>query len=146
MDLVSFMTKSYSGRQACNACTHYTRLGHGLFFLEIFEGNKQHPKAFPVLFPQMLVVDFVSPSDPPGIPVVGIPEDLKPLVDKNVMHQKVGDPIGQDPESYGVALPEGSGPQIEKAHAHHRIKDEKCIVSLEPGIVVFPVMVPVQDP
>jgi hypothetical protein len=122
-------------------------MGHRLLLLEIFKGDKEHTEAFPVLLAQVLVVDFVCPADAPGIPVIGVSEDFKSLVDKDIMHQEIGDSICQDPQANGPSLPEiciGGG--HDKRHADHGIEYEESVIAFEPGIVVFPVVVPVEAP
>jgi hypothetical protein len=95
----------------------------------------------------VLVVDFMCPSDAPGVPVIGVPEDFKALVDKDVVHQEIGDPIRQDPQANGPTLPKiriGGG--HDKRHADHGVEYEESVIAFEPGIVVFPVVVPVETP
>jgi hypothetical protein len=78
----------------------------GLVLLEKFEGHKEHSEAFPILFSEVFVVYFMGPSDSSGIPVIGIPEHLKTLVDKDIMYQKIRDPVGKYAQAYRPALPE----------------------------------------
>ena len=86
----------------------------------------------------MLVVHFVRPTDASGIPVIGISEHLKALVDKDVVYRKISDTIGQNTKAQGPAIPEfGFGTQIKKNHAHHGIENKKGIIALKPRIVVF---------
>jgi hypothetical protein len=122
-------------------------MGHRLLPLEIFKRDKEHPETLPVLFAEVFVVDFVCPPDAPGIPVIGIPEHFKTLVDKDVMHQEIGNPVGKDSQADGPALPEiRVRPGHDKGHADHCVEDKKGIIALEPGIVVFPVVIFVEAP
>jgi hypothetical protein len=67
--------------------------------LEIFKGNYEHAKTFSFFFADMFVVHFVCPSHGSCIAVVGIPEQLEPLVDKNIMYQEISTPIRKNAQS-----------------------------------------------
>jgi hypothetical protein len=95
----------------------------------------------------VFVVDLVRPAHSPGIPVIGFSEHFESLVDKDVMHQEIGNAVGKDTKADGKSLPERSGgPQIEKGHAHHGIENKKGVISFEPGVVILAVVIPVKDP
>jgi hypothetical protein len=92
-------------------------------------------------------MDFVRPAYTSGIPVIGVSEHLEALVDKDIVYQEIGDPIGQDAQTYGPALPEIRIRRgHDEGHADHRVEDEKGIIAFKPGIVVFSVMIPVEAP
>ena len=57
----------------------------------------------------MLVMDFVRPANSTGIPIIGIAEHFKALVNKNIMYHKIGDSIGQYAEAQRPTIPERSG-------------------------------------
>jgi hypothetical protein len=42
------------------------------------------------------MMHLMRPADALGIPIIGISENLEPLVYKNVVYKKVGDAISQD--------------------------------------------------
>jgi hypothetical protein len=95
----------------------------------------------------VFVVDFVRAAYAPGIPVIRIPEELKPLVDEDIVNHKVRNSIGQDTETNRVSLPKGCicrGHQ--QRHADHRIKNKKGVISFKPGVVVFVVVILVKGP
>jgi hypothetical protein len=146
-NLISFFTQPDSRGKAGNPRPYNTCSAHGLLLLEVFEGDEKHSKTLSILLSEVLVMDFMGAPDAPGVPVVRISEELEPLVDKNIVNHKIGDPVGQDTEAYWVALPErGIGRHHDKGHAHHGIKNKKGVIPLEPGIVVFAMVVPVEGP
>ena len=53
----------------------------------------------------MFMVDLVSSSDSLGVAVVSIPENLKTLVDKNIVYRKIGDSVCQYAQAYWKANP-----------------------------------------
>jgi hypothetical protein len=77
-----------------------------LLFLEIFKRDEKHSKTLTFFFSEVFVVDFVSAPYAPGIPVIRISEELKPLVDEDVVNHKVSNSIGEDTETKRVSLPE----------------------------------------
>jgi hypothetical protein len=87
-------------------------LGHGL--LEVFFGNKEHPKVFTLFFSQVFVVYFMRPSNTSGVGVIYVSEPFKALVNKNVVHHKIGDSVGENAESDRKADPEGLVAVIKK--------------------------------
>ena len=90
---------------------------------------------------------FMSPPDAARIPVIGIPEHLKTLVYKDVVYQKIRDSVGKYPQTYGPSLPKiRIHRRHDEGHAYNSIKDKERIISFKPGIVVLPVVVPVEAP
>lgn len=57
--------------------------------LEILERHEKHAKTFAVLFAEMFVVHFVGSTHRFSITIVGVPENLEPLVDKYIMNDKI---------------------------------------------------------
>jgi hypothetical protein len=95
----------------------------------------------------MFVVDLVRSANPTGIPVVGVAEHLKALMDKDIVYHKVSHSIGKDPEAYRQASPKSVVlPGNKTANTNGSIKDKKGVVAFPPTAVVFVVMVFVQDP
>jgi hypothetical protein len=100
-----------------------------------------------MFFIDVLVVHLVGTAHSTAITAVGIPEDLKTLVDKDIVNQKIGKPIGENTQSNGKANLENIIlPQQEKPDAYKGIEDKKGIVALKPGVVVLAVVVAVQVP
>nr|AOE05706.1 hypothetical protein [uncultured bacterium] len=77
---------------------------HKLSF-KILKGDYQHPKTFAVFFPQMLVMHFVGSPDPFGIPIVCFSKHFKALVDKNIVHYKIGGSVSHNSKAYGKTYP-----------------------------------------
>jgi hypothetical protein len=119
-------------------------LGHGL--LEVFFGNKEHPKVFTLFFSQVFVVYFMRPSNTSGVGVVYVSEPFKALVNKDVVHHKIGDSVGENAESDRKANPEGLVGRHQKTHAQYGEKQEESVVALKPRFVVFLVVIFVQYP
>jgi hypothetical protein len=95
----------------------------------------------------MLVMNLMGTPYTSCIPVVGVSENLKPLMDKYIMDQEIGRTIGHDTKSDRVAIPEFTiSRQNNKAHAYNSIKDKKGVISFKPGVVVFSVVILVQAP
>jgi hypothetical protein len=100
-----------------------------------------------MFFIDVFVVHLVGTAHRTSIAAVGIPEDLKTLVDKDIVNQKVGKPIGENAQSYGKAnFKYAVLPQQKKANTYKCIEDKKGVVALKPGIVVLAMMVAVQVP
>ena len=95
----------------------------------------------------MFVVNFMCPSHAPGIPIVDISEYFETLVDKDIVHHKVCDAVGQNTKTQGPTIPKpGIIAQREQYHAHNSVKDEKGIIALEPGVMVLFVVIFVETP
>jgi hypothetical protein len=95
----------------------------------------------------MFVVHFMGTAHTTGIPIVGISKEFKSLVDKNIVHQKIGDTVGQYAKSQWPSVPKPSVvAQEEQGHAHNGVEQEKGIVPFKPRVVVLFVMVFVERP
>lgn len=93
------------------------------------------------------MMDLVGSSYGPCIAVVRIPEHFEPLMDEDIMHHKIGNPVGQNAKSERPAVPEFRiGAEIEQYHTYHSIEYEEGIVPFEPGVVILAMMVSVQAP
>lgn len=108
-------------------------LPNELLLFEVFKRNEQHSKAFTFFLAQMLMMDFMGPSNTSCVPVVCVPEHFESLVNKNIMDEEVSRPIGHNAQTYRPAIPEiGIGPKIEKSYAHDSIKNKESIVTFKP--------------
>jgi hypothetical protein len=95
----------------------------------------------------VFVVDFVSAPYAPGIPVIRIPEKLKPLMDKNIVNHKISNSISQDTETNWVPLPEGGICRShQQRHADHGIKNKKGVISFKPGVMILVMVILVKRP
>jgi hypothetical protein len=119
---------------------------HILFF-EIFQRRKEHSKTFPFFLSQMFMMDFVRASDSSCIPIVCIPEHFKTLVNENIVHKKIGQPVCKNPKANRQAGPKAIiAPTHKTADAHQGIEQKEIIIAFPPTAVFFMVMVFVQTP
>tara|TARA_R100000306_G_C4296970_1_gene103080 strand:+ start:228 stop:515 length:288 start_codon:yes stop_codon:yes gene_type:complete len=95
----------------------------------------------------MFVVYFVRTPDTTGVPVIGVSEHFKTLVYKNIVHKKVGNPIGKNAQTDRQPCPKAIiAPSYKTTDADQGVKQKEIIVPLPPTAVVFVVMVFVQFP
>jgi hypothetical protein len=100
-----------------------------------------------MLFINMLMVHLVGTAHGFAITASSVAEYLKALVDKDVMNHKIGKAVGKYPEPNSKPNMEDIIlPQQEEPDAYQRVKYEKSIVALKPGIVVLAVMVLMEVP
>ncbi len=93
------------------------------------------------------MVHFMGPANPAGVPIIGVPKNFEPLVDKDIMYQKIGNTVGQNSKSEWPPVPKrGVISQKEQGHAHHGIKQKKGIIALKPWVAVLFMIVFVQAP
>lgn len=122
----------------------------GLFLLgifKIFPGNHQHSEAFAMIFPQMFMVHFMRSSNGFSIAIVGISEQFKTLMNKNIMNGKIGDAVSKYTQSYCQSdFQDAVLPKQEKRHADNGVNHKKSIIVFKPRIVCFMMMIFVQAP
>jgi len=114
-------------------------------FPEILAGDPQDAEAFAVFFLQMFVVNFVGLAQRHKINVVGLAENFKTLVYKNIVHQQVGQTVegdaDPDPQAgihYAVGVAEEN-----KQHPRYGEDQEKRIIALKKTVVkIRLVMIP----
>ena len=95
---------------------------------------------------QMLVVHFMCPADGPHISVIAAGKPLKPLMNDNIMHNKIRKPIGHDTKPDGLHPPKMiKSSKVNQQDAGRRKNDEEEIVLLKKtrfGAVMIFVQVP----
>jgi hypothetical protein len=90
----------------------------------------------------MFVMYFMGPAQPPCIPIVGFPEKLKTLVDKDIVYKEVSGSISHNTKTNGPTVPKPcSTAHYKKGHAYYGIKDKKGVISLKPGAMVLFMMI-----
>lgn len=93
------------------------------------------------------MVHFMGSPQAFCIPIIRIPENFKPLVDKYVVNKKVGKAIGENSQTQGKSSPKIVIPPAQKtANAHKRIKNKKKVIAFPPATMIFLVMVPMKTP
>jgi hypothetical protein len=102
-----------------------------LAFHEIFERYPQHAKAFPFLLAYMFVVHFMCPAYGLEIAVIRIPENLEPLMYKNIMHQEISKAI------YGNAKPNEKKVIVTLFHSKEKACNTRQCKNQEEEIIVF---------
>ncbi len=95
------------------------------------------------------MVHFMCLSQSPEIDVVGLVEPLEALVNKNIVHHKIGDAIQRDADSdvKHEAVSFHEVPDTEKYHRYTSENDEEVVVLLKKVrklIVVILMQVPEQ--
>jgi len=84
----------------------------------------------------------MSPSYSFCVFVIGVSKPLKALVYKNIMHHEVSKSVGHNSYSNGPTLPErGIYSSHNKAHTNNGIENKESVISFEPTIMIFLVMV-----
>lgn len=115
---------------------------HLFLLLEVFERNKQHPEAFAFFFAKVLVVHFVCPAYGARISVVDVAEQLKTLVDEDVVHDKIGKAVAKNTDPDGDPnFKHIKPPQQEKPDTDHGIHYKEKVIAFKPRVVVLAVMV-----
>jgi hypothetical protein len=100
-----------------------------------------------MLFTQMFVVHLVRPAYGTEVNVIGLAQPLEPLMDKNVVHKKVGKSVNRDSKPDKQQERQRSVQAKPKAKYAGRSENEKkVIVLLKKRTWVFAVMVLVQKP
>ena len=90
----------------------------------------------------MFVVHFMGPSNAFCVFIICVSEPFKTLVYKDVVYHEISKAIGHNTQSNGPSLPESSiFRRHYKAHTNDRIKNKESIISLEPAVVVFFVVI-----
>src|SRR5690606_8732822 len=93
------------------------------------------------------MVRFMCSSYSARVPIVCIPKHFKALVNKNIVHKKIGNAIRKNSKPNGKYRPKAKiTPSYKTTDAHQGIKNKKVIVPFPPTSVVFVVMVFVQFP
>ena len=84
-------------------CRLHTLISFIVFFnfLPVLEMNEQHSKAFALFFLQMLVVHFVCPAHYTNILIVAACQNLKSLMNNDVVYHKISNAIQQDAATDG---------------------------------------------
>ena len=62
-------------------------------FYKIPVWHPQHTKTLTMLFVQVLMVHLVRPTDSTEVHVVGLAQPFEPLMNKNIVHQKIGESV-----------------------------------------------------
>lgn len=95
----------------------------------------------------MFVMDFMGSSYRFCIPVVGIPKYFKSLVNKNIVHQKIGHSVNKNSNANGQSRPKiVFSPKDYKTTANDSIKNKEKIIAFKPRLVVFFVVILMQHP
>ena len=68
-------------------------------FDKILVGHPEHAKTLTMFFTKMFVVHLVRPAYGTEVDVIGLAQPLEPLMDKNVVHKKVGKPVNRNTQS-----------------------------------------------
>ena len=93
------------------------------------------------------MMNFVGTTNASRIPVIGVAEHFKSLVDKNIMNHKIGHTIGENTQAYRQTSPKPvTIPADKTKDAHNGVKYEKGIITFPPAPVIFVMMVFMQDP
>ncbi len=93
------------------------------------------------------MVHFVGAPDSSSIPIVGVPEHFETLVDKNIVHNKIGEPIGENPEPDGQSGPKSKiAPANKTTDAHQGIEQKEIVIALPPATVILMMVIFVQTP
>ncbi len=99
------------------------------------------------MFAQMLVMHLVGSPDRPEINRIGIPENFKALVDKYIMHQKVGKSVQRNTQSYPEKVIETLvQANCETGNARRSENHKEVIILFKEITVVALVMIVVQEP
>ena len=99
-------------------------------FFEILERHEQHPKALAVFLAQVFVVDFVRLANGHQVHVLCPFEQGEALVNEDVMHDEVGEPV----ECNACANPKAG--VVMKASSDEAIGTWHC-ENQEEGVVLF---------
>ena len=95
----------------------------------------------------MFVMNFVRTSQPFCVPIIGVSKKFEALVNKNIMHHKIGSAIGHNSQAYGKSCPKAFvTPKIKTGHTHNGIKNKKGIIAFKPAFVILMVVVFMQAP
>ena len=95
----------------------------------------------------MFVMNFVRTSQPFCVPIINISKILKPLMNKNIMHNKISRAICHNSQAYGKSRPKALvTPKVKAGHTHNGIENKKGVIAFKLAFVVFVMVVFVQAP
>jgi hypothetical protein len=108
--------------------------------------HQQHTKAFTVVPVKMLMMHFVGPAYRTYICAAAPREPFEPLVDDDIMHNKISQAISHDAETDRLQIPSVSiSTEKDEQHTGNSKYDKEEIVLLKESrfyLVVVPVQVP----
>ena len=83
----------------------------------------------------------------PGIFIVGISKQPEPLMNKNIMYNKVGNSVCQNTKTQWLPVPKGGiGSDHDQRHTGYSVENKEEIVPFKPGVVVLFMVVFMQTP
>jgi hypothetical protein len=95
----------------------------------------------------MFVMDLMSTPDSAGIPVIGISKHLKPLMDKDIVYQKISKPVSKYSQAYWQTCPEAKIlPGCKTGDTYNGVKNKEGVVALPPVFVIFHVVIFMKHP
>jgi hypothetical protein len=77
----------------------------------------QHPKGFTILFIEVFVMHFMRPPDGADINIIAACKEFESLVDDDLMHHKVREPIEHYSKANGLYPPHGGIQCAPQNHA-----------------------------
>lgn len=93
------------------------------------------------------MVHFMGSSNAFCVPIISISEYFETLVDKNIVHKKIGKSISKNAQTNGQSSPKTEiAPTHKTAYTHHCIKNKEVIITFPPTAVIFVMMVFVNLP
>ena len=114
---------------------------------KIFEWNKQHSKTLSATFAYIFMVHFVRPSYCFCIFTFGVSKNFEPLVNKNIVNQKVSQTISKNSNAQSQTNTQYFiFPKHKKTNTNYCINYKKSIIAFKPRIMVFFMMVFVKIP
>ena len=115
--------------------------------IEITHWHEQHTKTFAFGFGHALMMHFVGFANGAQIHTIRIAPQLETLMYKDVMHHKVGKPVGSNAEAYpNPKVPACHYAKHDKQPAWYGKYQKKTIVFFEKLPFAYRVMVFVQIP
>jgi hypothetical protein len=115
-------------------------------FLPVLFVHVQHPEAFALVAVQVLVVHFMGPANGAHIGIAAAAEPFEALVNNDVVHQEISDPIGHNAKANGLHPPNTiHSTKANQQHTGHREYDKEPVVLFKKARF-FLVMITVQEP
>ena len=91
--------------------------------------NEQHTKAFPIMTIKVFMMHFMCPANSANIPVIAAGKPLKPLMDDDIMNEKISDAISHDAKTDRLHPPYIiKSAKEDQQNTWNREDDKKCIV------------------
>ena len=115
--------------------------------LEILTWHPQHAKAFPIVLVEVFVMHFMGATNGFEISIVGFSQNLKALMDENIVHKKVTKSIQGDAQTDPKQIIiSGLHPKKQSGNTGQSKNQKEKIIVLEKPLGDFFMVIFMQDP